>query len=215
MPYQGFSEAFLKAIIAESLKTCQPGQWNVTRQYMYWKLQGMLQGYDKPDKSCLCISHSTFLARVLGLKTAHLTRADFPEHDMLNLRYPSEAFDFCVSDQVLEHIEGNPFAAFAESVRVIKSGGFVAHTTCFMNEIHETPKDYWRFTPDALRLMAAHAGAAVIESGGWGNRDVWTFMAMGFRTVPVPSDPSHPVCRMAMQNDETIPIVTWVIAQKP
>ncbi len=214
MPYQGFSEEFLRAIIAESFKTSQPGKWNITRHFMYSRLLGMLQNYDNQGKKCLSISHSAFLARLLGLKSAHVTEADYPEHNMLNLRYPSDAFDFCVSDQVLEHIEGNPYTAFEESVRVTKKGGFIAHTTCFMNEIHDTPRDFWRFTPDALCLMAEHCGTTVLENGGWGNKDVWTFMELGFRTTRVPLDPSHPICQMAMKNDDTIPIVTWVIAQK-
>ena len=214
MLYQGFSEAFLKSVIAESLKTAPPGHWNITRHYMYSRLQGMFQGYDGPDRKCLSISHSTFFARLLGLNTARMTEANYPKHNMLALDYLSDSFDFCVSDQVLEHVEGNPFKAFEESVRVTRHGGLIAHTTCFMNEIHETPRDFWRFTPDALCLMARNSGSTVIESGGWGNKDVWSFMALGFRTIPVPSDPSHPICRMAMEKDDAIPIVTWVIAQK-
>jgi len=214
MPYQCFSDDFLKSIIGEALKTSHPGQWNVTRHYMYTKLRDMLRNFDGPDKTCLSVSHSDFLARLLGLVNSCLIRANYPEHDLLSLKYPSAAFDFCVSDQVLEHVQGNPFAVFEESLRVIKAGGFIVHTSCFLNEIHNMPNDYWRFTPEALCLMAEQSGANVIESGGWGNKDVWAFMALGFRTVPVPNDPSHPICRMAMEKDDAMPIVTWVVAQK-
>jgi SAM-dependent methyltransferase len=215
MLFQGFSEAFLKAIIAEAPKTSPPGSWNITRHYMYSRLGGMLAAYDGDGKSCLSISHSAFLVRLLGLRSAHLTEADYPEHTLLNLDFPDTTFDFCVSDQVLEHIEGNPFAAFRESLRVIKPGGFIVHTTCFMNEIHNMPKDYWRFTPDALRLIAEDCRAVVLECGGWGNKDVWRYMELGFRAAPVPGDPNHPICRVAMKNEETLPIVSWVVAQKP
>jgi hypothetical protein len=35
------------------------------------------------------------------------------------------------------------------------------------------------------------------------------------QTVPVPSsDPATPFWQMAMQNDDAIPIITWVVAQK-
>lgn len=215
MPFLGFSEDFLKSIIAESLKTSTPGSWNITRHFMYSRLLGMLRAYDGNEKRCLAISHSAFLARLLGLKDTYLLEANFPEHNLLSLEFPDDVFDFCVSDQVLEHIQGNPFAAFQESARVTKPGGFIVHTTCFMNEIHNTPKDYWRFTPDALSLIAEQCGVLVLESGGWGNQDVWRFMELGFRTVPVPSDPAHPICQMAMKNNDSIPIVTWVVAQKP
>lgn len=214
MPYQGFSEEFLKSIIAESFKTSAPGRWNITRHYMYSRLQSLLRPYDGMGKNCLAISHSSFFAKLLGLAQTHVTTADYPEHNMLCLKYPTDGFDFCVSDQVMEHIEGNPYRAFEESVRVTKRGGFIAHTTCFMNEIHNTPKDFWRFSPDALCMMAEHSGAVVIESGGWGNKDVWTFMELGFRTMRMPNDPSHPICQMAMKKDDSIPIVTWVVAQK-
>jgi SAM-dependent methyltransferase len=214
MPFQGFSEGFLKTIIAESLKTSAPGSWNITRHFMYSRLHGMLQANDSNAKRCLTISHSAFLAKLLGLKHTHLIEANYPEHNLLRLDFEDDAFEFCVSDQVLEHIEGNPFTAFQESVRVTKPGGFIVHTTCFMNEIHKTPKDYWRFTPDALCLIANSCRVAVLDSGGWGNKDVWSFMELGFRTIPVPSDPSHPICRMAMENDDSIPIVTWVVVQK-
>lgn len=198
----------------ESLKTSSPGSWNITRHYMYTRLRGLLKTYDAADKRCLSISHSAFLALLMGLQHCQRIEANYPEHDMLRLVFPDDAFEFCVSDQVLEHVEGNPYHAFQESVRVTKPGGFIVHTTCFMNEIHHTPKDYWRFTPDALRLIAEHCQADVLDYGGWGNKDVWRFMELGFRTVPVPSDPSHPICQMAMKNDETIPIVTWIVARK-
>lgn len=214
MAYQGFSEAFLKAMIADALNKAQPGQWNITRHFMYTRLSSMLQRYNSPDKQCLSISHSAFLAKILGLQDVQITEANYPEHNMLNLRFGDETFDFCLSDQVLEHIEGNPFAAFEEALRVTKKGGFIAHTTCFMNEIHGFPKDFWRFTPDALRLMAEQCGAYVVDCGGWGNKDVWSYMALGFRMAKIPSDPSHPICQMAMVNDDSIPIVTWVVAQK-
>ena len=214
MSYHGFSESFLKSIIAEALKTSSPSGWNVTRHYMYLKLHDSLRTYDGSGRQCLSISHSEFLAKLLGLRNTQLIEANYPEHDLLNLDFPDDAFEFCVSDQVLEHIEGNPYTAFQESVRVTRPGGFIVHTTCFMNEIHQTPNDYWRFTPDALRLIAETCQTTVLECGGWGNKDVWRFMELGFRTVPVPSDPSHPVCQMAMKNDDSVPIHTWVVAQK-
>jgi len=71
------------------------------------------------------------------------------------------------------------------------------------------PKDYWRFTPDALCLMAEDCRAVVLECGGWGNKDVWRYMELGFRMAPVPGDFNHPICHMAMKNEETLPIVTW------
>lgn len=214
MPYQRLSEDFIKALISDSLKKAQRGQWNITRHYMYTRLMGELKPYDDSQKQCLSLSHSTFLCAVLGIQRAVVSEANFPEHNMLSLGFPSETFDFLISDQVLEHVEGNPFKAFEETVRVVKNGGHVVHTTCFMNQIHGAPNDYWRFTPDALRLMADDCDLQVLDCGGWGNKNVWAYLDLGFRTAKVPTDPTHPIHRMAMQNDDTIPIVTWVVGRK-
>lgn len=65
----------------------------------------------------------------------------------MNLSFNDEQFDFCISDQVLENIEGNPFKAFSETARVVKKGGRVCHITCFINGIHGAPNDFWRYTP--------------------------------------------------------------------
>ena len=214
MWHSGFSEEFLKALITETIHSSPLGPWNITRHYMYTKLTGLLKRFDGHTKQCLSISHSDTFARVLGLQSAALTEANYPEQNMLKLGFASETFDFCVSDQVLEHIEGDPFLAFEESVRVVKRDGFIAHTTCFMNEIHNMPRDLWRFTPDALCLLATHCNARVIEYGGWGNREVWNYIALGFRWAKVPQNHTHPIYHLAMQNDESVPIVSWVVAQK-
>ena len=38
-------------------------------------------------------------------------------------------FDFVVSDQVLEHVEGDPYVAVAETLRVLKPWRHAIHTT--------------------------------------------------------------------------------------
>ena len=71
---------------------------------------------------CLSISGSERLAAVLGMRAAKIVEARYPEHTMLALRFPDDSFDACVSDQVLEHVEGNPFDAVRESFRVVRPG---------------------------------------------------------------------------------------------
>ena len=141
---------------------------------------------------------------------------NFPEHDITDLSgLTDESFDFVLADQVLEHVAGDPFAAFRECHRVVKPGGIVVQTTCFFNMIHQHPTDFWRFTPNALRLLAEHAGLHVMRVGGWGNREAWAFMSLGFRSRPIPEDPKNPIFRMAMRQDKKYPIVTWLIARRP
>ncbi len=111
----------------------------------------------------MAISHSANLASLVGLKSIKITKGNYPECSFLNMPFQDNYFDFCFSDQVLEHVEGNPYKAFEESIRVVKSGGFIIHTTCFVNQFHADPGDFWRFTPDALKLMSETCGATVID----------------------------------------------------
>jgi SAM-dependent methyltransferase len=182
---------------------------------MYRALEDCLRPHDSNTKKVLAISHSSeFGQYVLGLKEAQYVEANYPEHNMLDLRFESGSFDFCISDQVLEHVEGNPFLAFHETARVVKSGGFICHTTCFVNEVHGVPKDFWRFTPDALALLSESAGCRTISAAGWGNREAWALIKAGFRFERIPTDPAHPLHQLAMRNETDVPIHVWVVAQK-
>ncbi len=152
---------------------------------------------------------------------SEIVSADYPDHNILSLRFPDESFDYVVSDQVFEHIEGDPFQAARECHRVLKPGGIAVHTTCFNMHIHSsdnrTPSeasDFWRFTPQALRLLHRD-WSQILDSGGWGNPQVWSIVAkdgMTFRGVPPIS--WHPMYKIAMKNDPLWPLVTWVIARK-
>ena len=209
-----FQPETLKALIKQSL-TGRRGSFHVTRLFMYKHLRDKLKDHDGPDKHCLAISHSKRLGQILGLNRCKYGEANYPEYRVDDLKLDSERFNFCVSDQVFEHVEGNPFTAFAETVRVVKPGGFVCHTTCFINPIHRVPKDFWRFTPDALALLATSARCDVIDVGGWGNREAWAMINLGYRMTPIPDDEMHPLYKLAMRNEPSWPIVTWVIARKP
>jgi SAM-dependent methyltransferase len=194
-----------------------PGRkrWHITRLCMYRSLANRLADVDGPERTCLCISGSKGLARILGLRQAALAEAIYPEANLLDLPQADASVDFVVSDQVLEHVEGDPFRAVAESVRVLRPGGQAVHTTCFVNEIHAAPGDFWRFTPQALELLARTAGAEVVVSGGWGNRQALEIIDLGFRMQKAPEDPKNPVYRIAMRRDPRFPIATWVILRKP
>ena len=210
-----FSESFLKSLIEYSLKNSNEGvkRYHITRLYMYSKMKNILAEYNSASKTGLAISHSANLATLLGLTSIKITKCNYPQCDFTNLKFQDNSFDFCFSDQVLEHVEGNPYKAFEESIRVVKSGGFICHTTCFVNQIHADPGDFWRFTPDALKLMSETYGATIIDCQGWGNKEVWTYINMGFRAAKIPEDPKNPIYNLAMKNDPSCPIVTWVIAR--
>ena len=190
-------------------------RWQITRLCMYKTLADRLAPLDGPGRRCLCISASQALARVLGLRQAALQEAAYPAANLLDLPYPDGSFDFLVSDQVLEHVEGDPFRAVAESLRVLRPGGQAVHTTCFVNQVHGSPGDFWRFTPQALELLGSAAGGEVVLSGGWGNRAALAVIDLGFRMTPIPENPGNPLYQLAMRNEPDFPIVTWVVLRKP
>jgi SAM-dependent methyltransferase len=64
----------------------------------------------------------------------------------------SHTYDVIVCTQVLEHI-ANPFKAASELHRILKPGGKLLLTVPAAYEYHADPHDYWRYTPDSLRLL--------------------------------------------------------------
>jgi hypothetical protein len=91
------------------------------------------------------------------MKNVELLDANYPEVDMQNLPYEYRSFDFVISGQVIEHLE-DPKQAIVG-----------IHTTCFMNYIHLCPKDYWRFSSDALKYLCKDF-SEILCCEGWGNR---------------------------------------------
>ncbi len=186
---------------------------HITRYFMYEHLKNVGETLSCQEGDVLSISHSKVLCEVLNIKPKSFIEANYPEHNFLSLQFPNESFDFVLSDQVLEHVEGEPQQAFNESWRVLRPGGFVLHTTCFINPIHGAPSDYWRFTPEALRLLGMNF-SRIIDCGGWGNFEAWLLIRDGLRFDGIPHAKWHPLHRIATNNDAEWPIVTWILAQK-
>jgi SAM-dependent methyltransferase len=189
-----------------------------TRYAMYERLRSVVaQNIDSSDGaglSVLAISGSGPLATQIGLGSAELTNADYPEYDLLSLPMPDHSFDVVVSDQVLEHVEGSPFVALQESVRVTRPGGYVIHTTCFFNQVHCYPNDFWRFTPEGLRVLCRGV-AEPIDVGGWGSLALLPVTWLGLRLRPVPRWRWHPLRWAAERDNPRWPVTTWVVARKP
>lgn len=170
--------------------------------------------YEGDGKATLAISYSRNLARCIGVGKSRVIEANYPEHNAADLRaFDAEQFDYVVSDQVLEHIEGNPQAVFDETYRVLKPGGLAVHTTVFMFPIHGYPSDFWRFSPAALSLLAKRF-SKIIAVGGFGNRAIWVIDLLGCHAVPIPDHKWHPLHIVATTNSDKWPVCTWIVAQK-
>ncbi len=212
-------ESGLRRSIAEPLRLSMlplaRADTDIIRFSMYQQLDAVFADPSIRETKAegLAISGSGGLARRLCPK-ARIVTADFPEFNILKLPFPDASFDFVVSDQVLEHVAGDPFRAVDETFRILKPGGIAVHTTVLLFQIHGYPSDYWRFTPDGLRLLCQKF-SRVVEAGGWGNRYVWFLNWLGLLFEGnVPLAKWHPFHKIALINEDRYPITTWIVAQK-
>lgn len=72
--------------------------------------------------------------------------------------------------EVLEHLEW-PHAALTEAFRILEPGGHVIIDTPFIWQLHEEPRDFFRYSPHGLRHLLTSAGFEVLEieplAGAW------------------------------------------------
>jgi hypothetical protein len=99
-----------------------------------------------------------FNADALG--TSSDTQADFL--DEASIARLADRYDLVLSFDTLEHVS-DPFAFCHNLVRVARPGGSIYLATVFGWEYHPSPKDYWRFSPDGLRVCFAGTPARMLE----------------------------------------------------
>lgn len=109
------------------------------------------------DKACLQIGVKENMARKYGEHWISVDKYDMrpfiDRHDDINdLQFDNNTFDVAVCMSILEHVE-TPQRAVDELHRVLKPGGFVWVQSPLCYPYHESPKDFWRFTPDGLRWL--------------------------------------------------------------
>lgn len=184
---------------------------HVTRYGMYKALEELALTWGGTERG-VSISNSDQLARVMGF-SGPLEQRSYPSHDLRTLPDEDASYDALFADQVLEHVEATPDVPIGESFRVVRPGGLVVHTTCFINPRHGFPSDFWRFTPEALELLVRPHGEVVL-CGGVGSRWTWLMDAAGLRFVPVPHATWHPMHRIAVADDPLWHVSTWVVARK-
>ncbi|MBX4195342.1 methyltransferase domain-containing protein [Candidatus Parcubacteria bacterium] len=83
--------------------------------------------------------------------------------DVLHMPLKNDEFDTVVCTEVLEHVE-DPFQLFKEIARILKPGGYALISSGWMAPYHEEPRDYWRFTVDAYKVLCERGGLKFIES---------------------------------------------------
>lgn len=70
--------------------------------------------------------------------------------------------DSVLCTQVFEHLDA-PFESAVEIYRVLKKGGYLLVTAPQMNELHEEPHDYFRYTKFGLSRVFSQAGFTIVE----------------------------------------------------
>lgn len=83
--------------------------------------------------------------------------------DAERLPFPDGVFGRVECDAVLEHVR-SPERVMREIERVLAPGGYAHIVTPFCHPFHEYPRDYRRFTPDGLKLLA---GGLEVVGEGW------------------------------------------------
>ena len=185
----------------------------LTRYFMYKRIGQALPNPPFIVGKILGINEIDNFNFLIDKNKSEIIITHYPKVDIQNLAYEENSFDFVISDQVLEHVE-NPLKAIAESRRVLKQGGIAIHTTCFISYFHPSPKDYWRFSPDALRFLCRDF-SEIIQCEGWGNMMATMISLLGDRFRGVSISEKMSLRRwLATANYERYPIVTWIIARK-
>ena len=107
-------------------------------------------------KKCLQIGVKDSIGEKFGANWVSIDKYDEREfidfnYDIHDMEFEDETFDAVVCWSILEHLP-NPQKAISELHRVLKPGGEIWVQLPFLYPYHEAPKDYWRVTPDGLRI---------------------------------------------------------------
>ena len=135
----------------------------------YWRAaRKIASGYGERDaifdrfldqtrgKPCIQIAVKDEIGRKFGTNWVSVDKYDSRDFidrhdDVEDLQFADASFDAAVCWSVLEHVP-HPQNAIKEIYRVLKPGGYVWVQLPFLFPYHESPHDYWRVTPEGLRI---------------------------------------------------------------
>ena len=143
------------------------------------------------------------------LPIKHAVAPDYPAVDVQNLPYDKNTYDFVIADQVIEHVR-KPWVGVKEIYRVLKPGGIAIITSALIYRIHAVPNDYWRFTPNGLRVLCEDFSKIHVATGN-GNLQYAINVLNNHKEVIVPGAASE---RNAVVNDSLNLVSVWIIAEK-
>jgi len=80
-----------------------------------------------------------------------------------NIPLIDASVDSVVCTQVFEHLK-HPQKSAEEVFRVLKKGGYLLVTVPQVNELHEEPNDFFRYTNYGLKVLFEEAGFEIVKS---------------------------------------------------
>jgi SAM-dependent methyltransferase len=130
--------------------------------------------------------------------------------DAHNLPWEDEKLDIIISDQMLEHVQ-RPWIVANELIRVLKKGGLLICTTCFMQRSHDKGT-FFNFHPNGLNQLFGSSLENKFISG-WGHRianDLINYSNV--RNAKVKNN--EKLKEMCDYSDVNSPFSTWVCGKK-
>lgn len=150
----------------KSLRTLMPGVFYHIQFYRASKRLGDLSGEadrlfeslinQSTSKKCLQIGVKEKYGTKFGENWVSVDKYDMRDfidyhYDITDMKFDDNSFDVLVCLSILEHVP-YPLQAIAEMQRVLKPGGTIWVQLPFHYPYHESPQDFWRASPDGLRI---------------------------------------------------------------
>ncbi len=85
--------------------------------------------------------------------------------DVERLDFYNNSVGTVIMLNTLEHVK-NPFDAMKEINRVLRPEGILVMSSVMNFPIHDYPSDYWRFTPEAFRLLVSSFKSSFVDFDG-------------------------------------------------
>lgn len=126
-------------------------EWNLGWFFLTEAAAGRLYG-----GKVLEISGRSSMRQYLLKPNTVFVEAIYPEVDVVALdkKYAEASFDMVIAESVLEHV-ASPFLAVLQMHRVLREGGHMLLMMPSTYPYHFGPFDFWRVTPDSLKVLAA------------------------------------------------------------
>lgn len=208
--------------IGQKGKKMSSKRYKFSRYAMYKHIEDFLNSRDLEEGQCLLVGDSIKGKGDKKIKIKNTAIIDmlpkgckvdapcYPDVDIMSMPYEDNTFDYVIADQVLEHVR-KPWIAVEEVRRVLKPGGLSVVTSVLMFPVHGVPEDYWRFTPDGLKVLFENF-SKVHDCRGTGNLEFAITCLKGGIKGKV--KPGTDIEKKALGNDNKHIVSVWIIAEK-